>query len=545
MRSSLSPLFKYAEFAVAGLLSVIAIGLHAILYFNVGDPWRDEVSAIAVASMPNLGAIWETSRHDSFPILYYALLHAWIAIFGETTTSIRALGLGLGLGGLGSIWWLARRLGIGTPLLLLAMVAMSASVIRYGDAARAYGLALIAAAFMLGTIWTLLSDYSKKNAALAAVACIAAAHSTYQNSLLLLAIGIAAILALTITRRWRNAVAVAVICAATAASITIYLPAINYVKSLADMIPWVISAPDVFNAFGKTVSAGYGTWQQWVWLAFVLTGLTGGFAALLIPERQTDSIQQDDAMARSLFVALVIPLLAIVFTIFMIRSNYAVRPWYLLGLMLVLAATVEAGIAALPAPPVAKQMGRLVAAIVIGVLAVINAPAELKRRATNMPDLIAAIERSGGPNDLIILTEWYTGTTFNHLYRGSKKWMTIPDLGRHSVHRWDLVKDRMQGTSGVTREIEHITNTLLAGNRVFVIGNFVRIPPHMAQVQLPPAPHPQAGWNAATYTGFWAAQAGATLSNYATQSSQLQAPASAETMMIWENFPLTVYSRTR
>jgi hypothetical protein len=531
------------EYGIAALLTLGAIVLHVVLWANIGDPWRDEVNSVAVASAPTWSNILDSMPYDSFPVLYFALLRVWTGIFGDATASLRALGLCLGLGGLWATWWLARRLHAGPPLLILAMVAMSAAVIRYGDANRAYGLAFITAALMLGAIWSLLLDCSKKSIALAGIACVAAAHSSYQNSLLLLGIGSAAILASAINRRWRSAACIAAVCATTALTMAIYLPIISFTKSMMVLFPWSISVHDILGVFGETVSNGYGDWQKWIWLAAILVGLTIALLSLFIAIEQPASATRSDAMTRSLFVLLVIPMLMVIYTMFMIWSDYAVRPWYLLGLMLVLAAVIEAGVASLPEPPRAMRIILPALALVIGIPAAANAPTELKRRATNMPELIAAIEREGGPQDLVIITEWYVGLTFNHLYKGNKPWMTIPDMGRHSVHRMDILKARMMDGQGIPRELEQITSTLHSGHRVFVIGNFARLSPQMLRSQLPPAPHPQFGWSSGNYTAYWAAQAGAALSSYASNAQLLQAPASRETTMDWENYPLFVFSR--
>jgi hypothetical protein len=405
-------------------------------------------------------------------------------------------------------------------------------------------LGLITAALMLGTVWTLLFDCSRKNIALAAIACLAAAHTTYQNSLLLLGVGSAAILASAINRRWRCAVAIAAVCVGTAASTMIYLPTISFMKSLAIMFAWSISARDFFTAFHETVATGYGDWQKWTWLVAVLIGMAVALLSLGSAGPRPASTERSEASTRAVFLALAIPLLVTIYTAFMIWSDYAVRPWYLLALMLVLAALVEAGIASLGQLPLTARIVRMTVALAIGMLAMVNAPAELNRRATNIPDLIGTIEREGGPNDLIILTEWYAGLTFNHLYRGNKEWMTIPDLGRHSVHRWDTLRTRMQDTSGISRELNRIENALYAGHRVFVIGGFQRLNPQMLQAQLPPAPHPKVGWASGYYTGYWAAQAGSALLTYATQGSLLQPQAATEKVMYWENYPLLVFSKS-
>lgn len=540
-----SAFIRSSEYAVGALLTIGAIALHLVLHANAGAPWRDEVSAIAVASLPTLGDIWSSSRHDSFPMLYYVLLHIWVGIFGASTESIRALGLCVGLGSLGSFWWLARRLRIGSPLLVLSMVAMSAAVIRYGDSARAYGLGLITAALMIGAIWALLSDFTRRNIAFAAITCLVATHTSYQNSLLLLAIGSAAILATAFTEQWRRSAMIAAICAVTAASVMIYLPALSYAKSLTIMFKWSVSARDVFSAFGATVGTGYGDWQKWLWLIVVLVALIIALLSLLTAAVHRNLAERRESMGRSLFITLAMPLLIATYIAFMILSEYAVRPWYLLPLMLTLAALIEASITSSPDMRTATGATRVILALVIGTAALLNAPADLKRKATNLPDLIATIEREGSPNDLIILTEWYTGLTFNHIYRGEKEWMTIPDLGHHSVHRWDKLKEKMQDVNGIAAELDRIERTLYAGHRVFVIGGFQRISPQQVRIHLPPAPHPRAGWESGIYTGYWAAQAGALLTSNATRALQLQAPAPPDAVMYWENYPLLVFSRTR
>ena len=545
MKASRSISLDRTGYGVATLLTLAVIALHAVLWTNVGDLWRDEVNSVTVASMPAWPAIWDTMPYDSFPILYFALLRAWTGIFGDAVASLRALGLCLGLGGIGAVWWLARRLYAGPPLLLLAMVAMSAAVIRYGDANRAYGLGLITAALMLGTVWSLLFDCSKKNIGLAAIACLAATHTSYQNSLLLLGIGSAAILASAANRRWRSAAWIAAICAAAAVSMAIYLPIIKFTKSMMVVFPWSISMRDILGVFSDTVSSGYGEWQQWVWLAVILVGLTITLFSLLTAIEQPASPARSDAMTRASFVIMVIPFLIIIYTAFLIWSGYAVRPWYLIGLMLALVAVTEAGIAALPEPPRAVRIFLPLLALLVGIPAAANAPAELKRRATNMPDLIAAIEREGGPQDMVVITEWYVGITFNHLYRGDKHWITIPDMGRNSVHRMDLLKERMMDGRGIARELAQIQSTLLSGHKVFVIGSFARLSPQMLSSQLPPAPHPRTGWSSGFYTSYWAAQAGALLSSYGPNAKLLTPPASRETTMDWENYPLFVFSRVQ
>lgn len=539
------PFLRGTDYAIGALLTLCAIALHLVLHANAGAPWRDEVSAIAVASLPTLGDVWNSSRHDSFPMVYYVLLHFWSSLFGTSTESIRALGLGIGGLSLVGFWWLAHRLRIGSPLLVLAMVAMSAAVIRYGDSARAYGLGLITATLMIGAIWSLLSDCSKKNIAVAMIACLAAAHTSYQNSLLLLALGSAAILAAAFTGRWRLSATIATICATTAASVMIYLPALGYTKSLTVMFKWSVSARDVFSAFGATVATGYGDWQQWVWLVLVLVAMTIALLSLLTAAFNGEVTERRETTVRSLFITLAVPLLIATYVAFMILSDYAVRPWYLLPLMLALAAFIEAGISLLPDMRVATGVVRQILALVIGIAALVNAPADLKRRATNLPELIATIEREGGPGDLVVLTEWYTGLTFNYVYRGEKEWMTIPDLGANSVHRWDKLKTKMQDVNGISGELDRIERALYAGHRVFVIGGFQRISPQQVRIQLPPAPHPRAGWESGIYTGYWAAQAGALLSSTATRAKQLQAPGSPDSVMYWENYPLLVFSRTQ
>ena len=72
--------------AVAG---VIAVGI-VLRFVARSDLWADEALSVNIAGLP-LSDLQEALRHDGAPPLYYALLHAWMAIFGTGNEAARSL----------------------------------------------------------------------------------------------------------------------------------------------------------------------------------------------------------------------------------------------------------------------------------------------------------------------------------------------------------------------------------------------------------------------------------------------------------------------
>src|SRR6266436_3171762 len=63
------------------------------------------VTALHVRFATNVGEMWRVLDYDSFPMLFFAVLRGWTAIFGaDDDLALRVLGLITGLGILGTLW---------------------------------------------------------------------------------------------------------------------------------------------------------------------------------------------------------------------------------------------------------------------------------------------------------------------------------------------------------------------------------------------------------------------------------------------------------
>src|SRR4051794_16558986 len=51
--------------------------------------WLDEAQSVSFAKLP-VTAIPAALRQDGAPPLYYIVLHAWMAVFGDASTAVRA-----------------------------------------------------------------------------------------------------------------------------------------------------------------------------------------------------------------------------------------------------------------------------------------------------------------------------------------------------------------------------------------------------------------------------------------------------------------------
>ena len=92
------------ESVTVTLLALLVTALHVRFVTNVGGLWRDEANSVNLATLPSFAEMWRVLDYDSFPILFFAVLRGWTAIFGANDDlALRVLGLITGLGILGAL----------------------------------------------------------------------------------------------------------------------------------------------------------------------------------------------------------------------------------------------------------------------------------------------------------------------------------------------------------------------------------------------------------------------------------------------------------
>jgi hypothetical protein len=135
----------------------------------------------------------------------------------------------------------------------------------------------------------------------------------------------------------------------------------------------------------------------------------------------------------------------------------------------------------------------------------------LDTRTSNVDRIAERLAQQADPGDLIILHPWYAGSTFHRYYHGTAPWTTLPPLETTSLHRFDLLKQRMTEREPVAPLLAEIEQALRGGHRVWLVGKWKIVPPGSLAPQIAPAPHPETGWFARPYLATWALQAEAFL----------------------------------
>ncbi|MEO8354253.1 MAG: hypothetical protein ABI680_21190, partial [Chthoniobacteraceae bacterium] len=108
------------------MTALLAIALHFRFVSHVGGLWRDEANSVHLATLPSFGEVLHFLDYDSFPILFFALLRAWLGMFGpDNDAALRALGCIVGLAVLGALWLNSRAFGVRWPVLSLALIGLN------------------------------------------------------------------------------------------------------------------------------------------------------------------------------------------------------------------------------------------------------------------------------------------------------------------------------------------------------------------------------------------------------------------------------------
>ena len=153
-------------------------------------------------------------------------------------------------------------------------------------------------------------------------------------------------------------------------------------------------------------------------------------------------------------------------------------------------------------------------------------------------DLIAKnLQHYAATEDLIVVNPWFIGPSFSWYYRGQTPWMTLPELSEKRIHRYDLIKAKMEESDAIADLRLAISNTLQSGNRVWLVGG---IPPSTKteRLSLSRAPDPQFGWSSQAYTYAWGTQIGAFLQDHVMDGELVLSP--IKTVSLNENIPLLV-----
>ncbi|MEY4916506.1 MAG: hypothetical protein RL616_419 [Verrucomicrobiota bacterium] len=508
---------------VALLVVTAAVGLHLHFVGHAGGFWRDEVNTINVASHDSL----DEFRKDSFPVLFPLLVHGWLAGFGET--SLRMLGLLIGLGILVTLLVAGWKTSRTPPLIALVLFAFNPTLLVVGDSLRAYGLGTwLIAVVMFAAAWFLLRPDWKRFGWLT-LACVLSVQVLYHNAVF---VGAICLGAMAVCWRRKNFQSAAQIFGAgflAAISLLPYWAGVAAGRADSAALRTGLDPLRLLNGLGDTFGFPMLEFSA-VWLLLFIGLLI--HAGWLWRTNKESSAPENFSRDLPIFAAVTVTVSIFGFVAFLWLAALPSQGWYFLPLLAVSAVGLDL---AWPQWPEKIRLALVTFLVLSAVVMVPLAWRILETRFTNVDVWTRQLQKSIAPGDYVIVDPWYCGITFAHYFTPTNSWDTLPPLTDHATHRYDLVKLQLQNTNAIAPVLEKISATLSAGHRVWIVAlwGWMDIPETntVAAPTLPPAPLGQYGWSEVPYTFSWVSQVAHRLGDQSVTFERVKNPDAAGRFM--------------
>jgi hypothetical protein len=511
-----------SEWIVAILITAIAVAMHFYYWNHIGGLWRDEVNLLNVSASHSLGDMTK----DSFPLLMPLTIRAWlVAGLGNSDSGLRLLGLLVGLGILAALWISSWKIRRSPPLFSLVLFALNGWLIFFGDSLRGYGLGSLLALALTASALLFLQRPSTGRFIWLGLFSILSVQALYHNAVLVAAVCFGAWAVCWRRKDRRAAVQILLVAVVAAASLLPYAHTLFGIAGHSDVLRSGVKLPRFFVSYTDTL--GYplaGFIYVWVLLYAILVffTLTSLQHKVQVSEKTHSPCSTDDL---NLFAVVTLTLAAVGFPIFFWRAQLPMQSWYVLPFMASAVVCFDAGLL------VCRGIVRaafLAFFIVTASFSVSSTSRILNQHFSNVGTYARALTTSAAPNDYIIVEPWFYGITFNHYFKGTTPWNTLPPLTRHDTHHFDDVQLQLQNTNAIAPVLEQIAATLQSGHRVWILAanGWMGIRPRgtPAPPSLPPAPLKDSGWSDFPYARNWASQVADFLSNHSRKFVQFENP---------------------
>jgi hypothetical protein len=494
---------KSAELFLAILLSGMFLFFLVIRATNVGALWRDEAAVVQLAQMPTFGEIFSNFPHEAFPVPFPLLIRGYVSFFGASDGSLRWFSFIVCVALLAAAWFNSRTPGDRGPTLFIILFGLNTTFLTWGTSLRGYGLGCVFLLLTIGLTAKALREPTRANAIAATIASIGSVQFMINAVPLTASIAASAIVVFVIQREFRKAGIVCLCGAFCALSFVPYLP--SYLGA-----DWtiVLKYPTDFASLWdklRLALAEHGMIFALVWYIALPLIIIAAVARWWIsrPEKSSPEAQL------LLFLVLVSVLSILTYYAFLKILSYATRPWYYLPLLCAVAGAID-----LTSGILSRAQWFRIARLLFASAAIAFLPFGLWRvvhqRLTDIDIVAHKLEQEATPDDLIVLNPWHFAPSFYRYYHGSTRWITVPTMSEHRVHRYDLMKSKMIETDPLADVRAAIQQTLQANHRVWIVGGARPLDPDMPR--LGPAPNPYFGW--AGYMSYWSMEIGSFLQEH-------------------------------
>ena len=509
------------DIAVFALACLLVLYLHVVLFRHSGGFWRDEASTIYSATAPDLGAMWSRLANDSAPVVCFGAVRLWIAAgLGGSDEALRLFGATVSLGIVISLciscWLFTSR----APLLAMSLVAFNMAVFYYCSSLRAYGLAVLFIMPCCAAFWRLSLRPSPWNIVGSLVFAILSCHTSYANSYLLLAIGLAGAGVCAACRLWKRSILILAICFVAALSMLVYLPLIRNFREAIQ-----IAQADVdISSIGEVLTRAFSLHDPWLLSVWILLAACAAVCLVVQVVRRWKSFGA--APSLSLYVAILTAVATTVGAGFFITNAMTVYSWHFTPFVALAGMMME----------LVFQSGRrklwvwLARTAIACTVMVISVPilwemAHLRR--TNMDRVVSALAEMAGPKDLILLNPFWLMPSFSYYYHGNVEWNSVPLTPPETkvlMNGSTMVKQLMTTPDPLAATLEKIRRTLTAGNKVWLVGRVTFPEKNTVPILLPPAPQSRYGWHIGPYVQSWTLQMGYFIRWHAVRVGEVKLP---------------------
>jgi hypothetical protein len=525
------------ETAAALIGTAFSAMLMVLTAMNAGPLWRDETGTFNLAHMPSLRDIWHNLHFDSWPLLWPLLVRG-CGMLGLTDgdMGIRILGLGIGLFFLTSLWLCQRWIGGRTPILSIALLGGLPAFIFVVGANRAYGLAACLLVLSFGNIWRVLESPTKSQILSAGFICLLFTQCVYYDVIFLGAMLAAGALVAIRRQHWKIVWTMAGIGLVAGASLFIYLPVIHRVPEYLPIVrsPFFHAATlwsglrDALAARSSANPGGANGPQIWIWIGLLLAGVIVAVMMQRTRVRQTSRPEVTSKSANrersdlALFCVTSVVLGIIGYFGFLLKLRFFMLPWYYVEILILCAISLDGILSA--SWPALRPWGLARIGFLVVMMRLNAGPAwaEAHTRRSNLDVVAAFLSQNASASDLIVVQDAWEGITFNRYYRGRARWLSVPPIDSHEVHRVDLVIPEMNQPEAMTPVLRAITNTLSSSHHVWLVGS-IRIARSKNALPGPAPPPPRPSkmptrWWFGSYLYYWNQQVTTLLLDHAQQA---------------------------
>jgi hypothetical protein len=256
----------------------------------------------------------------------------------------------------------------------------------------------------------------------------------------------------------------------------------------------------------------------WVWLAAGVLAIAA--VPLALGEASALTRRQKDVV---LFSGGALLTGTLAYVLFLLALSYPMQPWYFLAFMAMASVSLE-GILGTASGSGRRRLLRVGLAAAVMALALPGVWRIAHVRKTNLDLVAAKIASLATADDLVVVSPWYCGVTFDRYYHGSAPWETVPPVAVRRIHRYDLLKRAMMSADAMGPVRERMQAVLDGGHRIFWVGELGAPPPGEAPPSLPPAPQAPSAWQEGPYMQSWVLQAGSLLQRNGVKAVRLPVP---------------------